>query len=156
MTGYLNDSNVWLALTVSGHPHHVGATRWFDSVAERSSVVFCRATQLSFLRLLTTPAVHARFGDPPLTNAEAWSSYAELLGDDRVSFRQEEPDELERWWSAFARRPSASPNLWMDAYLAAFARAASLTFVTNDRAFRQFDGLDVVVLDEGSSAPEPS
>ena len=35
----------------------------------------------------------------------------------------------------------------MDAYLAAFARAAGCRLVTLDAAFTQFDDLDVMVLD---------
>jgi predicted nucleic acid-binding protein len=34
----------------------------------------------------------------------------------------------------------------MDAYLAAFALAGGYRLVTTDRGFRQFNGLDVVVL----------
>lgn len=39
----------------------------------------------------------------------------------------------------------------MDAYLAAFARQSGCQFVTTDLAFRQFVGLDVVVLDNGEA-----
>lgn len=34
----------------------------------------------------------------------------------------------------------------MDAYLAAFAMAGGYRMVTTDRAFRQFQGLDLVLL----------
>jgi predicted nucleic acid-binding protein len=37
----------------------------------------------------------------------------------------------------------------MDAYLAAFARAAGCTLVTLDAGFRQFAGLDLRVLGAG-------
>ncbi len=43
-------------------------------------------------------------------------------------------------------RSQASPKVWMDAYLAAFAVAGNYQFVTNDKAFRQFEGLDLVML----------
>ena len=39
-----------------------------------------------------------------------------------------------------------SPRVWMDAYLAAFARAEGCTLVTTDGAFKQFEGLDFLVL----------
>ena len=42
----------------------------------------------------------------------------------------------------------ASPKLWMDAYLAAFAIAAKQQLVTTDKAFRQFKDLDLLVLDK--------
>lgn len=38
----------------------------------------------------------------------------------------------------------------MDAYLAAFAVAASLTLVTTDAAFQQFEGLDLQLIDSGA------
>ena len=43
-------------------------------------------------------------------------------------------------------RDTASPKLWMDAYLAAFALTGGYRMVTTDTAFRQFQGLDVLVL----------
>ncbi len=50
--------------------------------------------------------------------------------------------------SASRNRNTVSPKLWMDAYLAAFAISGKLRFVTNDKAFRQFQayGLDLHLL----------
>jgi predicted nucleic acid-binding protein len=45
-----------------------------------------------------------------------------------------------------AAHGTASPKLWMDAYLAAFALAGRYSMVTTDAAFRQFRGLDLLVL----------
>jgi predicted nucleic acid-binding protein len=56
---------------------------------------------------------------------------------------------LERRWQQFAVRDAASPKLWMDAYLTAFAQAGGYRLVTTDAAFKQFAGLDLVLL--GSS-----
>lgn len=144
---HLCDSNVWLALALSAHVHHPRARAWFDSLGEPGSVFFCRATQQALLRLLTNAAVLAPYGNPPLTNREAWTAYEALLGDDRIVFLAEEPPGLERVWKQFGGRDSASPKLWMDAYLAAFAVTAGLRMVTNDVAFRQFGGLDLVLLE---------
>ena len=107
---------------------------------------FCRATQQSFLRLLTSPAVLAPYGNRPLTNRQVWRSYQSLLSDDRIAFRGLEPTGLEAKWKQFALRDNASPKLWMDAYLAAFAIAAGYRMVTTDGAFRQFAGVDVLLL----------
>src|ERR1051325_935618 len=68
----LADSNVWLALALSGHQHHTAAATWLEKEAAVGSLSFCRATQTSFLRLLTTKAVLNAYGNPPLTNEEAW------------------------------------------------------------------------------------
>jgi toxin-antitoxin system PIN domain toxin len=149
----LCDSNVWLALALSEHTHHEVARDWFDSVADPRSVVFCRATQQSFLRLLTNAAVLRPYGNPPLTNRQAWNAYQALLADDRVAFRSEEPAALEAHWKRFAVRETASPKIWMDAYLAALALAAGYRLVTTDVAFKQFRGLDLELLAKRRAGP---
>lgn len=142
----LLDSNVWLALALSGHVHHAAARRWLDPIEEPASVLFCRATQQSFLRLLTNASVLKPYGNPPLTNREAWQAYHDLLDDDRIACRAEEPPGLEARWQQLAARDTASPKLWMDAYLAAFALAGGHRLATTDAAFRQFPGLALEVL----------
>jgi uncharacterized protein len=142
----LCDSNVWLALSLSGHVHHDSARGWFDRVTEPASVLFCRATQQSYLRLLTNAAVLAPYGNVPLTNDKAWAAYQQLSADDRVGFRGDEPIDLEVRWKELACRRTASPKLWMDAYLAAYAIGAGCRMVTTDGAFKQFAGLDLLLL----------
>ena len=53
-------------------------------------------------------------------------------------------------------RDCASPKLWMDAYLAAFALAGRNQKVTTDAAFRQFQGLDLLVLGDTSASLSPA
>lgn len=142
----LCDVNVWFALALSKHVHHSPAREWFDTVGEPESVCFCRATQQALLRLLTNPAVLGPYGNPPLTNSQAWTAYAAFLSDERVVMRSQEPPALESRWRELAMRDSASPKLWMDAYLAAFALAANDRLVTTDSAFHQFAGLEVRLL----------
>jgi toxin-antitoxin system PIN domain toxin len=144
-TVVLCDSNVWLALALSKHAHHSAAREWFESIEEPGAVLWCRATQQAFLRLLTNASVLRPYGNPPLTNREAWSAYEALLTDDRIAF-QEGPTGLEPLWKKLAVRGTASPKLWMDAYLAAFALAGRFRMVTTDAAFTQFRGLDLLVL----------
>ncbi len=141
----LADSNVWLALALSKHVFHRAVRQWFDSQSPSDGVFFCRATQQSFLRLLTTQAVVAPYGIPALSNGGAWSVYEGFLADKRIS-RVEEPNGLESHWKRLAARGVASPKLWMDAYLAAFALANGYRLVTTDQAFRQFKGLDLLLL----------
>ena len=142
----LCDSNVWLALTLSKHLHHETASNWLDTVEEPASVCFCRATQQTLLRLLTNASVLSPYGNKPLTNRQAWKVYDALLADDRIVLRSEEPAELETVWKLFALRGTASPKLWMDAYLAGFALAAGYRMVTTDAAFKQFRRLDLELL----------
>ncbi|MEA2559597.1 MAG: uncharacterized protein QOH06_1101 [Acidobacteriota bacterium] len=141
----LCDSNVWLALALSKHVHHSAARKWFETVEEPGAVLWCRATQQAFLRLLTNASVLRPYGNLPLTNREAWSAYQVFFTDDRITF-QEEPAGLEPLWKELAVRDTASPKLWMDAYLAAFAKAGCFRMVTTDAAFAQFRGLDLLVL----------
>jgi uncharacterized protein len=143
---WLCDNNVWLALALSGHVHQAVARDWLETVVQPASILFCRATQQAFLRLLSNTAVLAPYGNPPLTNQQGWAAYEALLADDRITFQAEEPAGLDRLWKEFALRETASPKLWMDAYLAAFAMAGGYRMVASDTAFRQFSGLDLVLL----------
>jgi len=63
-----------------------------------------------------------------------------------VAFPGQEPAGLESRWEQLALRDEASPKLWMDAYLAAFAAAGGFRMVTTDAAFAQFTGIDVELL----------
>jgi hypothetical protein len=89
--------------------------------------------------------VLAPYGSPPLTNT-AWAAYDSLVGDDRIVLRTEEPPALQSRWRGYSQRDSASPKLWMDAYLAACALTDGCSMVTTDPAYRQFEGLDLLVL----------
>jgi uncharacterized protein len=146
MPPILPDTNVWLALALSGHHHHATTRDWLATLDKPASVFFCRASQQSFLRLLTNAVVLGAYGNAPLTNRQAWAVYSALLEDDRIRFWSEEPAGLESRWRELAGRDSASPKLWMDAYLAAFARAGRCRLVTTDAGFRQFPDLDSLVL----------
>lgn len=146
MITYVLDTSVWMALAISEHVHRSIAQSWMGSLEENSRILFCRATQQSFLRLLTNAAVFLQYGSPPLTNRAAWRTYEALLDDDRVAFQAREPDGLDQFWREYTFRPTTSPRLWMDAYLAAFARAGGFTLVTTDAAFRQFRDLDLLLL----------
>lgn len=141
----LVDSNVWIALSVSDHLFHSRAHAWFHEQTAQKPAMFCRATQQSFLRLLTTDAVFAPFGIPALGNKAAWSVYETLRADKRISWVAE-PSHLEIHWKRLCSGSKASPKLWMDAYLAAFAITGSFQLVTIDKAFRQFKGIDLLVL----------
>ncbi|RYG35786.1 PIN domain-containing protein [bacterium] len=141
----LADSNFWLALSIQQHPNREVSVRWFGLQSETASVLMCRSTQQSFLRLLTTESVFRPLGVLPMTNAEAWTIYSAFLSDRRVGF-EVEPPQTEAIWRSLTDRQTASPKLWMDAYLAAFAMAGGYSFVTTDRGFRQYEGLDVAIL----------
>ena len=84
-------------------------------------------------------------GTQALTNAEAWAQYEQLTSDPKIDFASE-PANIEHHWKPLAGRTPASPKLWMDAYLAAFAIAGGYQLVTSDKAFTQFPGLKLIIL----------
>lgn len=134
----LFDSSVWVALSFATHPHHAAARQAFEALDSAHPVALCRVTQTSFLRLLTTPAVQAMYGSDVITNEHAWARCQELLSLPQVVWLSEPPG-IEEKWKRFACLPSASPKVWMDAYLAAFAMAAGLELVCLDKDFRNFE-----------------
>jgi len=142
----LLDTNVWLALTLSGHTHHAAARAWLDGESEPDSILFCRSTQQSFLRLMTTASMLAIYEIEPLSNSSAWGVYEAFMADERICF-QTEPQRVDEIWKKLAARKTSSPKLWMDAYLAAFAIAAGAQLVTTDQAFSQFTNLDLKVIE---------
>jgi uncharacterized protein len=122
---YLPDVNVWIALYSPAHVHHVAALQWFDSTEER--LVFCRVTQMGFLRLVTNRHV---MHNNALTPAAAWGAYDDLLSIGYVAFVNEPPDLEASWRSGVTAERGGSA--WTDAYLAAFAASGDLTLVTFD------------------------
>lgn len=141
----LADSNFWVALSLASHPFHDAAKSWLTRRSPRERIGFCRFTQLSFLRLMTTAAVMAPYGIPPLQNEAAWMMYQDFRRHKRIAFI-DEPSGLDALWHRLAARPVPSPKLWMDAYLAAFAIAGTIRLITADTAFRQFADLSLIVI----------
>jgi toxin-antitoxin system PIN domain toxin len=123
------DVNVWLALLLADHTHRGAAIAWWDS--DKSDVIaFCRFTQVGVLRLLTTAAA---MNGKPLGMGAAWQAYDRLFEDDRVALLPE-PDTLEPEFRGHSRFGVASPKVWADAYIAAFAAQYRGTLITFDRA----------------------
>jgi toxin-antitoxin system PIN domain toxin len=123
------DVNVWVALLMADHAHRDAASRWWDT--DESEVVgFTRFTQVALLRLLTTSAA---MQGSPLTMRKAWIAMDRLFADDRVNLLPE-PAGTERAFRKHTSGPHASPKVWADAYLLAFAEQAGGRVVTFDRA----------------------
>ena len=138
MSARLFDTNLWVAVAFQRHPFHERASGTLRAATSTAPAVFCRATQQSFLRLLTTPALQSVYGADGLTNSDAWVALDALSALPQVQWR-DEPPGLMPVWRGLAQRETASPKLWMDAYLAAFAVTGGMTMVTLDRDFRQFE-----------------
>jgi toxin-antitoxin system PIN domain toxin len=145
--GFLFDSNCWLAIAHEFHGGHDAALRAITAATAEHPACFCRSTEQSVLRLLSTAAIQATYQSPPITNEGAIRLLNEWQAEPNVAFIDEPPGTRDLWL-LLVNRNTASPKLWMDAYLAAFAISGSLRFVTTDKAFRQFEshGLDLQLL----------
>ncbi|MDL5055063.1 PIN domain-containing protein [Oscillatoria laete-virens NRMC-F 0139] len=152
MMSFLVDSNVWVALTFDSHPHHKTALKWFDSLHAGRQAVMCRMVEMSFLRLITTPAI---FQDHPITNRDARHILATLRTDERVGWRHE-PEGIAGLWLDLAGSKSPSPKKWMDAYLAAFAILSGLQLASFDAGFTQYQKLDFFRLKESTERRDTS
>jgi len=134
----LYDANIWVALTFAAHPHHAQAVAHFATRTPESPAYFCRATQQSFLRLASSPAILEAYGATGLTNADALRVLIAWTALPQVRY-VEEPAGLELRWHELAGVKTASPKIWMDAYLAAFAITQNIELVTLDQGFRNFE-----------------
>jgi len=125
------DANVWLALLWSRHIHSEKAKEWFERSSEEK-FLFCRITQITVLRLLTTAAV---MGNDVKKMHDAWELWDKVCADDRIEFVSE-PEAIEPEFRRMTALRSPSPKVWVDAYLLAFAGVAGLKLITFDRGLR--------------------
>ena len=148
MQGCLIDANVWIAVSFEAHDQHVLAKRFFATTSLSRPALLCRATEQSWLRLLTTPALHRRYDSLPVSNRDALIMLSDTLELPNVRLVEVEPSGVRALWQRLAAIPSASPKVWMDAYLAAFTIRHDVEFVTLDRDFKNFekDGLKLQLL----------
>jgi predicted nucleic acid-binding protein len=139
------DASVWLALIWSQHVHSGKARSWFEQASvDRTSdeqFFFCRFTQITVLRLLTTSQV---MGKERENHVRGLESVGQNLGrhSNSIPVRTERP---RKGVPLPLRLSTSSPKVWADPYILAFAAAAGLKFVTFDRAL-QARGVDVLVL----------
>jgi uncharacterized protein len=134
------DANVWLALLWSRHIHSEKAKEWFERSSEEK-FLFCRITQITVLRLLTTATV---MGSDVKKMPEAWALWDKVCADDRIAFLSE-PEAIESEFRRLSALRSPSPKVWADAYLLAFTSVAGLKLITFDQGLRS-RGTEVQVL----------
>lgn len=134
------DANVWLALLWNRHVHSEKAREWLER-ADDEKFFFCRFTQLTVLRLLTSEAV---MGNDVRKMGQAWELWDKVGADDRVAFLAE-PEGMDPEFRRQSTLGGPSPKVWADAYLLAFAAVAGLRFVTFDKGLRS-RGSEVLVL----------
>jgi toxin-antitoxin system PIN domain toxin len=136
MTLFFLDVNVWIALSVSGHPHNGDSLKWLEQVPDDSTLIFSRFTQLGLLRLLTNTAV---MGDETLTLHKAWAVYDRWLQDPRVEFYLEPRNVGSAFRDAIEPFAAKAATKWVgDCWLLAFAKASNARLVTFDQALCNF------------------
>ena len=88
-----------------------------------------------------------------MSNEDALDALRGLKGHKHVGESLEPPGTAELWYR-LASRLTASPKVWMDAYLAAFAIRGNLQLVTFDLDFQKFerDHLQLQLLPSPSAA----
>lgn len=147
MPGSLFDTNVWIAAVFGAHPSHQQAQAALRQATPAAPAVFCRSTQQSFLRLASTPALLKAYGAEGLTNRDALAALEALQALPQVR-EQAEPPGIAALWHRLASCGTASPQVWMDAYLAAFAISSNLALTTLDHDFKtwQSHGLRLTLL----------
>lgn len=147
MPASLFDTNVWLAAIFPTHPFHPQAQQALQRATSAQPALWCRATQQSFLRLASTPTLLKAYGAEGMTNRDALIALDALQTLPQVKLL-DEPTGAFSLWRNMAALDTASPKVWMDAYLAAFAIAAGLRMVALDRDFKNFvpQGLDLALL----------
>jgi predicted nucleic acid-binding protein len=99
-------------------------------------------SQLALFRLLSNKTV---MGSDVCTPARVWQLWEMVVADQRFIYFQE-PDGLDAQLRAYTQASVPSPNLWQDAYFAAFSRVANLQLATFDQGFRRFSDLQLILL----------
>ncbi len=138
MAGSLVDSSVWLAAVFPQHPHHARAQEKLSIATPLAPAAFCRATQQRFLRLITTPQILRAYAVEAMTNRSAWKTFEFLRAHSSIVVHDEPPGTV-ALWHRLAAGDTASPKVWMAAYLAAFAISGGLSVVTLDRDFKRYE-----------------
>ena len=147
----LLDVNVWVAAAFAAHPAHHSAQTVLIRATPAAPALICRATQQSFLRLVSTPAIFTAYQAAAITNQDALAALEAFQALPQVDL-VDEPIGMEGLWWRLAGLAVAAPKRWMDAYLAAFAISSATRMVTLDHDFCQFlgAGLDLELLQADS------
>ncbi len=144
----LLDINTWIALSLAAHPQHKAARQWFKRTPiAAGELLLCRPAEMGFLRLITQERVMKQCGVQALSNDEALTFLARVCTDPAVA-TVDEVTTTRNLWLKLGMSPQPSPNVWMDAYLAALAITLDAEMVTFDQGFKSYTrhGLKLVLL----------
>lgn len=146
----LLDLNTWLALIFAGHSQHQIARHWYlHESLSAGDLLFCRQTEMGFLRLLTQSRAMQACGQSAFSNTAAIQFLSEILRNDAIGMI-DETSSTRSLWLALSKTEMSSPNIWMDAWLASLAMTHNLQLVTLDQGFTAYQamGLSLHLLSE--------
>jgi predicted nucleic acid-binding protein len=81
-------------------------------------------------------------GEEALTNYRALALVELLLKSPSIRLTPE-PTGTHEQFILYGKTNTKSPQLWTDAYLAAFASAGGMQFATFDKGFKKYQGLNL-------------
>jgi toxin-antitoxin system PIN domain toxin len=136
------DANVLFPLLVEGHAAHGTAAEWWRNQPD-GTVGTCLLTRLAVLRLLSN---RVAMNGNPVKPKEALAAWQQLADDPRSVHIESEPPTHEQRFTARVIGREPTPNVWMDAWLAALALSLDYEVATFDRGFKSFRGLRVRLL----------
>ena len=135
---FLPDVNVLIYAHREESPNHFAYLQWLEDLINGTHVYGTADLVLSgFLRIVT----HPRVFDPPSSFVDALAFVEEVRSQDNCKIIRPET----RHWEIFCRlcrESNAKGSLIADAYLAALAIELGCTWVTTDRDFGLFKGLE--------------
>jgi len=134
----LPDVNVLIYAFRSDSPHHAASRKWLDSVVQGNARFGISPLALSaVVRVTTNPRAFVQ----PSTLPDAFGYCEDLLGQPHC----EVVDPGERHWAIFRdlclRTATRGPRV-SDAWYAALAIEHGCTWITFDRDYARFDGLE--------------
>jgi len=134
----LPDVNVLVYAYRADASHHAGCKAWLDTVvADEARFAVSRLALSALVRIATNPRIYQQ----PSTLDDAFGFCEDLLGQPHCEIV--EPGE--RHWAIFQRlcieTDTRGPRI-TDAWFAALAIEHGCTWITHDRDYARFPGLD--------------
>lgn len=115
---------------------------WWQEQSD-GTVGTCLLTRLAVLRLLSN---RVAMNGEPVKPKEALAAWRQLADDPRSIHIDSEAATHEHRFASLVIGREPTPNLWLDAWLAALAMSLDYEVTTFDRGFRSYRGLRVNLL----------
>jgi toxin-antitoxin system PIN domain toxin len=134
----LLDANILIGAFRSDDPAHLRLKDWLEgTLTEGARITFPPLVEVAFLRIVTHPHIF----QVPSALVEAQGFLQALQESGQFRETRWTGRMRERWWR-WCRDLDLRGNDVNDAYLAALAAEERCRFVSRDRGFKRFRGLD--------------